>query len=405
MTGASGSPVRMLATAAALVMGFAVAASAQAPAEEAPKMKFGPVELRPRLLFHNIGVDNNVYNVAENPTSDYTFGAQPDMQISMRPGRLRFIWLTGTEFVYYHREKTERSANQSQNLTADVDLNFMRPFISYSSANTSARANAEVDLRAKHQPRALSAGSSFRMGTRSTASVSWKRAREKYDDDGSTFRGQKLSETLNSQIRTLEGSVGLVLTPVTTVSLVLGRDDLTFDLAPIRNSKSLRIAPTVNFTPGGPISGSASIGYRKLDGEDATLPDYSGLAMNGGIVMLLGGRFRFETRFARDVQYSYESSLPYFVLTGGRATLATQLSDLIDVRLTGGRDLMAYRAYGGQPSPGSDNLDIYGGGVGFLIGDRKRFVITAEFVRRQSARDRSREFRNNRIFGALTFGA
>jgi len=97
--------------------------------------------------------------------------------------------------------------------------------------------------------------------------------------------------------------------------------------------------------------------------------------------------------------------LPYYVLTGGRATLTTQLNELIDLRVGGGQDNMRYSAFGGVASPGSDRLNVYGGGIGFRVGDRKRLIIQAEFTERDSERDALRGYKNHRVFGTLTWGA
>jgi hypothetical protein len=54
---------------------------------ETPAMTIGPVEVRPRIVFANVGVDNNVFNEFENPKSDFTATISPDLDLSIRPGR------------------------------------------------------------------------------------------------------------------------------------------------------------------------------------------------------------------------------------------------------------------------------------------------------------------------------
>ena len=93
------------------------------------------------------------------------------------------------------------------------------------------------------------------------------------------------------------------------------------------------------------------------------------------------------------------------MLTGVRGTLSTQLTNLLDFRVTAGQERMRYEAYGDAGSPGTDRQRVLGGGIGFRIGDRKRLVIQAEFIERDSPRDRLREFTNHRIFGTVTWGA
>lgn len=392
---------------AVLMLGAAAVANAQTTppgGDERPTLMIGAFELRPRLVLHSIGVDNNVFNEADDPKRDFTLGAAPDLEVTVKPGRLKIVWLTATDFLWYKKYTSERTANRSTNLNVDLNLNALRPFFSVGIADTSARPSPEIDARAHRRPRTLAAGATVKIATRSNVGFKWADGRERYDED-ERFRGQNLADALNSDSRTLEGSFGIELTPLTSFSLVGGRDELTFPRAPLRNSTSTRIAPTLTFNPAGVINGTASVGYKTFRGDDPTMPRYKGLAMNGLVSVVLGQRYRVESRFTRDVQYSYEEALPYYVLTGVRGTLATQLTNLLDFRLTAGHDRMRYRAYSGGDSPGTDRQAVYGGGLGFRVGDRKRVVIQAELIERDSTRDRIREFKNHRIFGTLTWGA
>jgi hypothetical protein len=390
-----------------VLVGLPASAAAQpppeAPAEGRPTYTLGPVAIRPRLLFNNIGVDNNVFNEREDPKSDWTFAAQPDVEFSLRPGRARLVWLSGAEFVYFHRYDTERSINRSQSLSAEYDLTVLRPFVTYTTTHTSARPNNEIDLRARRHPRAYSVGSSVRFASRFSGTALVRKSLEEYDG-GVDFREQELARALNHRGTTYEGSVAFQATPITSLSVVVSHETLRFDASPERDSRSLRIAPTVTFSPLGLLSGTASVGVRKFEGESAAMPGYTGLLMNGTLSSLVLDRFRIDTRFTRDVQYSYEETLPIYVLTGGRATLAAQLTDRFDVRVTAGHDRMDYRAFAGGQDPGADTMNLYGGGMGFYIGERARLVFQTEFTDRSSGRDRAREFNNRRIFATMTWG-
>ena len=364
----------------------------------------GPIELRPRFVLHSIGVDNNVFNEADNPKRDFTFGAQPDIELTVKPGPLKVVWLVGSDYIWYKDYASERTLSRSSNLNAELTLRAFRPFVNFSIADTSSRPSPEIDARARRYPRTLAAGASVKVATRTTLAFKWADGRERYEED-EQFRGQDLAATLNNDSKTLEGSAAYELSPLTTFSVIVGRDELTFDAAPLRNSTSTRVYPTLTFNPAGVINGTASIGYKTFDGHDPALPDYKGLAMHGSVSVVLGQRYRVESRFTRDVQYSYEEALPYYVLTGVRGTVATQLTNLLDFRVTAGQERMRYEAYADAGSPGTDRQRVLGGGIGFRIGDRKRLVVHAEFIERDSSRDRLREFTNHRIFGTLTWGA
>jgi len=191
------------------------------------------------------------------------------------------------------------------------------------------------------------------------------------------------------------------LTPVTSVNLIVSQEWQRFDQSPERDSDSLRIAPTVTFSPGGLLNGSASIGYRKFDGRSADLPDFSGLVAVVNIGATIVGRHRLDTTFTRDLRYSYEDETPYYLSTGGTVTLTTQVSGPFDVRVTGTLQSLDY----GQSNAGqsSDTYKSYGGGVGYRIRQTLRVGVNVEWSRRDSE-VADRAFNNNRVYGTFTWG-
>ena len=399
--------LRLLSVAAALIAGSASTVAGQTfppGGDERPTVEAGPFALRPRLVIHSVGVDNNVFHEAENPKSDFTFGVQPDLEVTTSPGPVKIVWTLATDFLWYQTYTSERMANRSTGVNVDLTLKRFRPFFSASVADTSARPTPEIDARARRVPRSYAAGATLKLGMRTNVGFKAADGRERYEEH-QQFRGEDLAKVLNHDSASLEASFGLELSPLTTFSVIVGRDEVTFEQEPLRDSSSIRISPTLTFNPAGVINGSASFGYKSFEGDDPAMPEYQGFAMNGSVSVLLGQRFRVESRFTRDVQYSYEEALPYYVLTGVRGTLATQLTGLLDFRLTAGHDRLSYRAYYGGDSPGTDRQRLLGGGIGFRIGDRKRIVIQAEFLERNSNRGHLREFENHRIYGTLTWGA
>lgn len=400
------SLTRMLACAVLVCVCPPAAARAQSAADETerPSLRIGPLEVRPRLVFSNVGIDNNVFNERENPRSDFTLTAAPDVEVSINPGRLKLSALTGSELVYFRKYTSERSANRTFSGRAELDLTVLKPFASYTSTHTSARVGSEIDIRARHHPRTAAAGTRVTLASRTSLLLSVSRKWDEFNPD-EFFRGESLATTLNSRMTSLEGAVSIALTPLTTLSLAAVHEDMRFDLSPLRDSKSIRIGPSLAFSPLGLLSGTASVGYRRFEGRDAALQNYSGLVAAGTLDLILGERFKLDTSFSRDVTYSYEATTPYYVLSGGRATLATLVARGFDVRVTAGRESMQYRALAGQPSPGGDTVNILGGGFGYRLAERVQFSLMTEYRTRQSTRDVNREYDNNRIFATLSWGA
>jgi hypothetical protein len=390
----------------ALLFGLlpAAAGAQVAPPEPEPAMlTIGPVEIRPRIVFSNVGVDNNVFNEFENPKSDFTATISPDLDLAVRPGPLRLSLQTGTDVVYYHRYDTERSTARRFGGRAELDTPYVKPFIAYSAAHTSLRSGNEIDIRARHHPRALSGGIRLILASRTSLLVSARRATVEYDDE-ETFRGVRLADTLNATTRTYDGALAVEVTPLTTISLAATVEDTDFERAPERNSRSYRIAPTVTISPLGLLTGTASVGYRHFEGEGPLLPEWSGLSANGSVGLVVLDRYRFETTFTRDVRSSYETELPYYVQTAGRGSIATYLFGGVDVRVLGGREVMEYRAFVGGDEPGRDTVTTYGGGLGYRLTEQVRLVLTVERARRVSARELTREYTNDRIFATMSWG-
>ncbi len=401
--------LRGLARCGAVVLCLLALSSGTAAAQTGPNtdepgtLRVGPIGIRPRLAFTNVGIDNNVFNSSTDPKRDFTLTASPDVEFTVNPGRLRLSSVFGGDYVYFRKYSSERSVNRSLVARAELDLAFARPFVSVGANNTSARPNSEVDVRGRHHPRAYSGGSSFKLTPLTSLGVAIRRTTERFDE-GTIFRDVDISTTLNNTTTAYEASLGLQLTTLTAFSIVASREQTRFTSSPLRDSDTLRIAPTVAFTPGGVLTGSASVGYRHFRGKDSSLSNYTGLVAVGTVGAALADRVRVDSNFARDVRYSYEQDLPYYLLTGGRVTVTTALAGGFDVRLTGGRDVMRYQPFAGSEAPGRDDMRIYGGGVGYRWTAMAQLVVQAEVVDRRSARDPSREFSNNRIFASLNWG-
>lgn len=395
------------------VLTFALAALApalalaQTPTDDpldTAMIRVGPVGINPSIALRNMGVDDNVFNDPENPKSDFTLTVTPRAEVLFRPRRLHLAYTTSTDYVYYRDYASERGTNQASQVRAEFDLGRLHPYAAAGGASTRERYNQEVDARARHHDRTYAAGASLRLASRTTVSAAARRTTVAFDE-GSAFRGEDLARAFNSTINAVEGTFGLQLTPLTGISLVVTREQQRFDLDPDRDSDTTRITPTVNFSPGALFSGSAAVGYRRFNGRSPSLPDFSGLVAVVNLSATILGRNRLDTTLSRDVRYSYEQEVPYYLATGGSATLTTLIGEPFDVKITGGRQNLDYRQ-SGAPEMGAstDIYTSYGGGIGYRLRQRMRLGLDAEWVRRRSDRTTSREFQNRRIFASLTWG-
>ena len=387
----------------AMLMTGAVAAQQSSEAPPPPgTMVFGPVTLTPSLTMKALGVDDNVFNDAVDPKSDFTFTLTPRANIGLRARRLRLTYQTTADYVYYRTYASERGTNVTSEMRADVDLGQLRPYASVAAANTRNRLNAEVDTRARHHDMTYGAGITLRLASRTSLLLNARRGTIQYEPDA-IFRGVSLQQSFDGRLDRLEGGFGIDLTPITTFTVVAQREEQRFDLSPLRNSSSWRVAPTLTFSPMGLLTGNASVGYRRFDAHDAGLPDFTGMVASVTVGATIYGRHQLQGTYLHDLQYSYDPSTPYYLMNGGTLTWTTIVAGPFDVRGTGGRNLMDYRAT--QRARGSDVWSTYGGGIGFRFADRARLGVNAEWLQRDSGRSPDRAYRNRRIFAALTWGA
>lgn len=362
---------------------------------------FGPFRITPALSVKDMGVDNNVFNDSVDPKTDFTFTLTPSADIRFRARRLKIGYTTVVDYVYYHTYASERGLNSNGAVRAEVDLGRLNPYFTLTGLDTKSRLNTEVDARARHHDTTYGAGLSLLIASRTRLLVGATRKRIAYDP-GEEFRGVELRDSFNGYLDTLNAGMGVALTPLTSLTMQVAREQQTFDLSPDRDSDSWRIAPTINFSNDGPLTGSAAIGYRHFHTKSSAVPDQSTLTTAVSIGATIYGRHQLQAIANRDVQYSYEASTDYYLGTTFGLTWTTLLAGPVDVRATGSRSTMDYSRV--SPTAGRDTMVVYGGGVGYRLTSRARLGMNVEWSRRDSDQSPDRGFRNHRLFAGLTWG-
>ena len=397
------SCARLAAAVAIVVLSAASARAQSSPGTDAGVVKFGPLSIKPTFMIRNIGRDNNVFNEAENPKKDFTMTLSPAAEIVFQPRRLKVSYTQTTDYVYFHTYKDERGANQSSSLRADLDLGVLQPYIGTGGVSTKARLNHEIDERARHEDRSYIAGVTFRLSTSTTLRVGVRRLTTRFDED-EEFRGQRLADSLNSRLESVEGAVGVALTPLTSLGVQVAKERQVFDLASERDSDTIRVMPTLTFSPLGLINGTVAVGYRKFTARDPATPEFSGLVALVGTGVTLFDNHRVDVSVTRDLSYSYDRETPYFVGTSATVTWTYAVAGPFDIKLSAMRDRMHYRGSGVTTAADEDNYDEYGAGLGIRVRRRLRIGVQGDFVRRESDKGSDRNYDNHRIYGTLTWG-
>ena len=104
------------------------------PRTEAP-MHIGPLYVTPVLNLTRMGVDTNMFNSSGQPQSDFTFTGGPKIDFA----------------VPLRQFENQRGINFDMALRGEVQLPRLTFFLQDSYLNTRARANSEIDVRARRR--------------------------------------------------------------------------------------------------------------------------------------------------------------------------------------------------------------------------------------------------------------
>jgi putative beta-barrel porin BBP2 len=386
---------------------YAQQSTATADPLEGMPIRVGPLGLSPTLTITNFGIDDNVFNDADNPQSDFTMIVTPRVQARLRNGRTLWSGSLATGLVYFKKFADERSIDYGADGRIDVDLDWFRPYALAMIQDTHDRLNVELDVRAPRTQTTLAAGGRATTSAK-TALVFDLRHTGVQFAEGVAFEGVPLSQTLNSSVNTLMGGIEFYLTPLTTVTINASGEQQRFDESPDRDSDTFRIMPSIRLEAPAIIAGNLAVGFRRFTPLSANLPNYNGLVAQGSLSHTFFDRTKVDLVLSRDVQYSFELNEPYYLTTGYRVVVNQALRDDLDVRFTGGRDRLEYRAEELVPdsSPDverTDFADLIDFGVGYRLRPTFRVGFDVERARRSSERV-GRDYHRTRFFGSMTYG-
>jgi hypothetical protein len=393
-----------------LSFGFPAIAAAQTQGGPDPskvRVRIGPLLLNPSIGLSNVGVDTNVFNEsdAQQPKSDFTLTVVPRTDMWLPLGR---SWLTGSideQIVWYQKYSSERSANNRLMVGWRMPANVVNINLSATYNNTKERPGYEIDVRAPRTDLVLQAAVEGRVLSRTFVGVRVLRQTSDFDDT-TVFADALLRDQLNHDTTSAALTLRQQLTPLTSIEFSGTRTEDEFEFSPLRNSVSSSFNGTVTFDPLALIRGSASFGVRDFKPDSADVPGFTGATMAVDLAYTLLGSTRFAVRATRDIQYSFDITQPYYLLTGVDFSLAQQIFGPVDAVVRINEQRLAYRNRAGVPQLDPDRTDrihVYGFGSGYHFGTDLRLGFNVDNVRRNSDID-ARSYEGWRYGAALTYG-
>jgi len=393
-----------------VAFGAAVPTSAQ-PIEGGPdpakvRVRIGPLWMNPTVSVTNFGIDQNVFNEPDSvsPKQDFTFTATPNTDVWMRLGR---SWIEGSvkeELVWFQTYATERAANSTYRIGWKVPLNRIAFDVGGSYANVRDRPGYEIDARSLRIETRASGSVEVRTLSKTFFGVRADRQRTDFDKDA-VFLGSNLRTELNHVTTTAGFFVRHQLTPLTSVSVSASRMQDRFDFSSLRNSDSNIGAVSVTFDPFALIKGGLTVGYRDFR-PSAGLASFRGLTTSMNLSYNASEMTKFTVKANRDIEYSFDTNQPYYLLTGVEGSIAQQLFGPVDVVGRLGFQSLAYQDRAGAVVTVADRIDrvrTYGAGVGYHIGRDLRVGVNVDHSQRDSE-VAQRQYGGFRIGTAVTYG-
>ena len=396
----------LLAIGALHLWAVPVRAQSSEPDLSRVRLRFGPLLVNPTIALTNAGVDTNVFNQAESdrPKSDFTMTVTPQADVWLRLGR---TWLAANvreDVVWYKTYSSERSVNNNYTVGWLVPLTRFTFTANGNWINARERPGYEIDARSDRSERGVNATADARVLSKTFFGVRGDIRKVEFDRDA-VFLGTNLHDELTRTQTSAAVTVRHELTPLTSLTVDVGRQQDRFDFSPLRDSDSTYVTLGVRFDSRALISGSAKVGLRDFQLRSLGVEDYRGSTAAVDLSYVALGSTRLGLNMARDVQYSFNADQPYYLQTGFTGSLSQHIYGPLDVEARAGIQRLAYRSREGVIVARSNRVDrvhTYGGGVGYRVGRDLRVGFSVDRQQRQSGLD-LRNYAGLRFGMAMTY--
>jgi hypothetical protein len=383
------------------------AAAQQVVADEGSgdaRLQFGWLALDPRLSVRDVGVDTNVFNAANATRTDLTATVGPEVASWVRAGRLYLNGMTTVGWTYFQKSTEQRSVDFSQVGRADLALVRFTPHAGGAYERTRRRPNDEIDARVRQLRTRANGGLAVHPGPRLMLDLSYElRA---FDFGDGEFGDVVLAHELNRREGEATLAASWAMTPLTTFVVKGAHRVDEFDAATERDSRSVSVMSGLEFKPLALVSGSAFLGFRSFSPIRADLPGFNGLAAAVDLHYIARDRLRLNAAVNRDVDYSFEPELPYYVSTSLRTDAMQAIGGAWDVVGRFAVTRMAYQGFDRTGVAAPDRTDrawLVGTGVGRRLGTDVRVGVDVNYMTRAS-NAAFRDYSGVRAGGTVTYG-
>jgi hypothetical protein len=398
--------VRIIALALVCLACSASVARAQDETDpaEAARFKIGTLRFTPSIVLSNLGVDNNVFNEADDPKQDTTAAIGPAVNLWMKMGKSGLSGKLSGQYLYFKEYENQRAWNTVNDGKWEVPLSRITPFITGAWSDVKDRPGYEIDSRVRLKEQKAGAGSGIRLSGKTELRAGFQRGFFRYDDKDLVV-GDAIARGLDRRTDTEIMDLRVRLTPLTTFAVQSTATQERFDNQDFRDANTVAVLPGFDFKPEALISGSAFVGVKRFTSLRDEIPDFTGVVANVGTKYILRST-QFDVRVSRDLAFSYQVLQPYYALVDTGLTVTQRITYKWDVIGRSSWQSLAYRNVTStiNLAERTDHSWQLGGGLAYRIGEILRVGLDANYYRRDAPEAEYRNFEGLRVGASFSYG-
>jgi hypothetical protein len=380
--------------------------------DEAPTARFrsGPLSLTPTIVLSSIGLDDNVFNEATDPKSDFTAAAQPGLTAWLRVGRSRLTWSGRADAVFFKRYSSQSTLGTAQSVRFDLPINRVRIFVTDTFLNARERPSLDIDTRVRRTEKTVGGGIDVELTTRTKVALTAQRGVVAFDEGASVER-VSLANALDRRVDQFGISVNHALTPLTALTAAFSTGIDAFHVDRLRDSRRRRLGIGLEFKPLALVAGHVDVGVLDFRPSDARLPALRAPAVGADVGYTFGGVTHCSVRIDRGVSYSVEDASAYYLQTGVAVGLVHYVRENLDVAANVARQRLDYRStsvaligVGSITARPQTTVTLYDAGIGYHVTPGVRWGMHVAYSTRDTHAGTLGGYRNVRMYASVGYG-
>jgi hypothetical protein len=374
-------------------------AAGQPPSVPADALgRLGPLLFDPGLVVSS-GYDTNPWRESQADAVTDTVESYVTPQIAswLSLGHLRVDGFGAIELVKAGEAVTSKNHQFGSNLLWGGPK--LRPYLQWTSKHTNANPTGfEVGRKSMRNENDMQVGSSVSLGGSMQAVGFVRRTQTDWDADA-LYQTSSLREKLNRLDSAMGGGVEFRLTPLTSVHVSAEQSRSEFLYSPVRNGSGSRLVAGVAMVEPAIISGTAEFGIRRFQSQTSGVA-FSGLFGNLAMTRHFVTDTTLGVRFERDLQFSYDTTLAYFVGQSMIFTIVQPIGESIATQFSAGHHALHYdRSIAADQIP-TNAVSEYVFVLGHKVRGRTWIGASMEWAQASG----NQPWQQRRVIGFLTFG-